>query len=213
MFLGRCKYGLVLFLGRCCDGMVFIPWEAYSLILLTGHIQEVAWFYCDKDCPVWISWETLVWFGYPGRGDMLVTYLGRRNQTLSKFSWFNLTWIMFETENSEPTWVQGLQFGLSSQFLEQSLLPFSPPLTPPMASVSQFKTAATILMTVITTSNLRKTPPILLSAVSLAKIDCKGSGCSSWPWPCPHKSWRFPSGAYLLFCLLSPWVVISQSWG
>ena len=83
---GRSWDGLVLFLGRCRPGLVLIPWEAYGLILLTGHNQKVAWFYCDKDCPVWISWETLVWFGSPGRGDMLVTYLGRRNQTLSKFS-------------------------------------------------------------------------------------------------------------------------------
>ena len=59
--------------------------------------------------------------------------------------------------------------------------------------------------------NPRKAPPLLLSAVSLAKADCQGSPRSSWPWACPHKSRCLPSGAYLLHCLLSPGVVIIQA--
>ena len=56
--------------------------------------------------------------------------------------------------------------------------------------------------------NSRKAPPLLLSAISLAKADCQGSPRSSWPRARPHKSRCLPSGAYLLHCLLSPGVVI-----
>ena len=76
-------------LGRCQHSLVLVPrqmsrWSGFD----SGNSRdsEVAWFYLNKDCLFWIPRQTLVWFGSLGRCTLLVSSLGRRNQTMTWLS-------------------------------------------------------------------------------------------------------------------------------